>query len=363
MLRAPEKCYDWDMNKETMEIYTDFLLAHNGAATATALSKVSGGELSHDQVTRFLSKQDYTSKQLWALVKPAVRRVESEEGCLIFDDTIQEKEWTDENEVVCWHFDHVQGKAVKGINLLNALYYNQGATLPVAFEIIKKAEVFYDHAEGRLKRRATVTKNEQMRAMIQTCVNNQLRFRYILMDSWFCARENLGFIISKKKRFIAAMKGNRLAALSREGKKQGRFQATSTLELPEQQAVRGWLKGFEHEVLFVRRVFINKDGTRGVLNLVRSDLGLEGGQVAAIYQKRWKAEEFHKSLKSNAALGASPTHRARTQCNHVFMSIHTVFKLECMRIKYHINHFALKARLRISASIHAFNLLRSEASA
>jgi hypothetical protein len=351
------------MNKEALEIYTDFLLAHTGAATATALSRVSGGERSHDQITRFLSGQDYTSKQLWMLVKPAVRRVEGDEGCLIFDDTIQPKEWTDENEVICWHFDHVQNKAVKGINLLNALYYNQDTTLPVAFEIIKKPEVFYDQAEGKGKRRATVTKNEQVRAMIQTCINNQLRFRYILMDSWFCAKENLGFIVGKKKHFIAAMKGNRLVALNREDKKQGRFQAISTLALPDQQAVRGWLKGFEHEVLLVRRVFINKDGTRGELNLVCSDLGLEGVQVAAIYQKRWKAEEFHKSLKSNAGLGASPTRRERTQCNHVFMSIYTVFKMECLKIKYHINHFALKNWLRINASTHAFNLLRSEVGA
>ena len=199
--------------------------------------------------------------------------------------------------------------------------------------------------------------------MLQTCVNNQLRFRYILMDSWFCANETLGFIMGKKKHFIVAMKGNRLVALSREDKKKGHFQAISALKLPESQAVRGWLKGFECEVLFVRRVFINKDGTRGELNLVCSDLGLEGGQVAAIDQKRWKAEEFHKSLKSNAALGASPTRRARTQCNHVFMSIYTVFKLECLRIKYHINHFALKNWLRLSASTHAFNLLRPEVSA
>lgn len=346
-----------------METCTDFLLAHNGPATATALATVSGGERSHDQVTRFLSGQDYTSKELWRRVKPAVRRVESDGGCLIFDDTIQEKEWTDENEVICWHFDHVQNRAVKGINLLNALYHAQGVTLPVAFELIKKPEVFYDQAAGKLKRRATVTKNEHMRAMITACVGNQLRFRYVLMDSLFCANENLCFIVEKKRHFIAAMKGNRLVALSLEDKRKGRFQAISALELPEGQAVRGWLKGFGKEVLFVRRVFINKDGTRGELNLVCSDLGLEGGQVAALYQKRWKAEEFHKSLKSNAALGASPTRRVRTQSNHVFMSICTVFKLECLKIKYHINHFALKTRLRISASTLAFNLLRSGAGA
>ena len=44
-------------------------------------------------------------------------------GVLIFDDTMQEKAWTDESELMCWHFDHCSGRTVKGINLLNALYY------------------------------------------------------------------------------------------------------------------------------------------------------------------------------------------------------------------------------------------------
>ncbi len=46
--------------------------------------------------------------------------VEEEEVVLIFDDTIQEKPYTDENEVMCWHYDHTKGHAVQGFNLLIA---------------------------------------------------------------------------------------------------------------------------------------------------------------------------------------------------------------------------------------------------
>ena len=81
------------------------------------------GDVSHDRVTRFLSEREYTSKDLWTQVKATVRTIEKDDGVLIFDDTIQEKEWTDENEVMCWHFDHCAGRAVRGINLLNALYH------------------------------------------------------------------------------------------------------------------------------------------------------------------------------------------------------------------------------------------------
>ncbi len=49
---------------------------------------------------------------------------------------------------------------------------------------------------------------------------------------------------------------------------------------------------FPQEVLFVRRVFTNEGATIGLLNLVCSDLACNGEQVATIYQKQWKVEEF-----------------------------------------------------------------------
>jgi hypothetical protein len=35
-------------------------------------------------------------------------------GVIIFDDTAQEKTWTDENEIMYWHYDHCKGRSVKG---------------------------------------------------------------------------------------------------------------------------------------------------------------------------------------------------------------------------------------------------------
>ncbi len=346
------------MNKEKLDLYTDYLISNTSYATATGLSSMLGGEISHDSVTRFLSSRTYTSKDLWLEVKRTVRKIEEESGCLIFDDTIQEKQWTDENEVICWHYDHCQGRSVKGINLLNALYHTGNVSIPVAFEVVKKPIQFCDIKTKQVKRMATVTKNELMRAMIQQCLNNRLQFRYVLMDSWFTAKENLEFIVDKDKHFIGALKDNRLVALSVDDKKQGKFTRVSDIALEDKQAVRGWLKGYPHEVLIVRRIFTNKDGSTATVNLVCSDLTLTGKKVAAIYQKRWKVEEFHKSLKSNAGLAKSPTRTPTTQNNHIFMAIMAVFKLECLKIKHQTNHFALKAKLYIKAIRQAFNELQ-----
>ncbi len=62
---------------------TDYLISNNGLATG--LSAMMDNSISHDQITRFLSKSDVTSKDLWMKVKKIVRDIESEEGCLIFD--------------------------------------------------------------------------------------------------------------------------------------------------------------------------------------------------------------------------------------------------------------------------------------
>jgi hypothetical protein len=84
------------MEKEKLELVTDYLICTNGFATATGLLAMLDDEISHDKITRFLSEREYTSKDLWTEVKSTVRQVEREDGCLIFDDTIQEKARTDD---------------------------------------------------------------------------------------------------------------------------------------------------------------------------------------------------------------------------------------------------------------------------
>jgi hypothetical protein len=345
------------MNQEQLEFYTDYLISTFGAATATGLSEMIAGAVSHDRVTRFLSEREYTSRDLWLQVKKTVREIEEEDAVLIFDDTIQEKPWTDESELICWHFDHCQNRTVKGMNLLNALYHSGGVSVPVDFRLIRKPLQFCDVATRQVKRASEVTKNELLQAMFLQCLHNQLKFRYVLMDSWFAAKDNFELIRAKGKHFVAVLKDNRLVALSEADKQQGRFVRVDSLRLADKQAVRGWLKGFDHEVLLVGRVFTNKDGSTGRLSLVCSDLTCDGERVADLHQKRWKVEEYHKSLKSNAGLAKSPTRTLRTQHNHVFMTIYAVFKLECLKMTHKLNHFALRAKLYVKAIQQAFSEL------
>jgi DDE superfamily endonuclease len=173
------------MKKANLDLHTDYLLSSCGLATATGLSAMVDNLVSHDQVTRLLSVRQYSSKDLWAQVQSTVRSVERDDGVLIFDDTIQEKAWKDESELMCWHYDHVSGRNVRGINLLNALYNSNGASIPVAFALVTKPIQYSEIDTRQLKRKSEVTKNEIVRQIIQTSINNALNFRFILMDSCF----------------------------------------------------------------------------------------------------------------------------------------------------------------------------------
>ena len=68
-----------------------------------------------------------------------------------------------------------------------------------------------------------------------------------------------------------------------------------------------------------------------------------------LYEKRWKIEEYHKSIKQNTSLEKSPTKTVVTQSNHIFSSIYAYVKLELLKFKTSLNHFALKSKIYIKA--------------
>jgi hypothetical protein len=84
--------------EKLLDLYTDYLLSSFGQVTCTGLSRLLNGSQSHDKLTRLLSTNEFTSKDLWEQVKPLVREHESVDACLIFEDTIISKPYTDEND-------------------------------------------------------------------------------------------------------------------------------------------------------------------------------------------------------------------------------------------------------------------------
>ncbi len=308
----------------------------------------------------FLDHIKLNSKELWKLFKKDVRAIESKKGVVVFDDTIQEKQYTDENEIICYHYDHTKGRPVKGVNILNCLYCNKDASLPLSYEIIHKEEEYVDPKDGKNKRRSPVSKNQMLRNMLKAIQQNQVKYGYVLTGSWFSSTESMVFIRKKiAGHFIMAVKSNRLVALSLEDKLQGRFLRTDSPDLRNDETIGVYLKGLDFPVFLVKQRFINKDGSEVFRYLVCSDFSLTADEIRTIYKKRWKVEEFHKSIKSDTGLARSPARVVTTRSNHFFSSIYAFVKLERLKIAHKANHFVLKSRLYINALKAAFKELEN----
>ena len=348
------------MDKPLLDLYSDYLLSSFGLTPATRLSNLVHGAISHDSVTRFLAHNRPTSKDLWRVVKSHVRQVESPDGVMVIDDSIEEKPYTDENDIICWHYDHSKDRQVKGVNFMTTLYVSKGIKLPVGFQIIAKTERYWDDKKGKEQRRSPISKNTYYQQLLSACVKNTIPFQYVLNDVWYASADNMMFVKHMlKKSFIMPLKSNRKVALSAAAKRQGQYTTVETLAFKKKAAVEIYLEGVDFPLLLVEQVFVNGDGSIGTLYLVTNDTTLTFEQITTLYRKRWPVEEYHKSLKQNASLEKSPARTETTQTTHFFAALCAYIKLEMLKASTHKSHESLKLSIYMEALMTAYEQLRA----
>ncbi len=119
------------------------------------------------------------------------------------------------------------------------------------------------------------------------------------------------------KFFIFGIKANRLIAFSEEERKRGQYHNLNSLSFKDGEKRIVWLKDLAFPVALVIKIFRNEDGSTGILHIVTNDLNSDADRIYEIYQKRWRIEEYHKSIKQNTSLEKSPTKVVRSQKNHI----------------------------------------------
>jgi hypothetical protein len=308
-------------------------------------------KLSHDQFAKVLSEKEFWSKDLWKEVKATVRKIDDDNNVLIFDDTIIEKPYTDESDLICWHFDHKTNNSVKWVNLMTCLLHSEKSKMcvPLDFETVLKPEFSCEIETRKVKRKCPQTKNDMLRTMFDHALINQVKFTYALFDSWFCSNENLRHITKHWKHCISEIKVNRVIAFSHKDRSGQKFVAISQAQLEPWVVYHVFIKDYQNQVALVKQVFENKDWSTWERVLLCTDCALSYDQITSLYKRRWKIEESYKSMKCNTSLAKSPTKTIKTQTNHFFLSMVSYFRLELMSSTIELNHFALKTKLYITA--------------
>ena len=145
-------------NTELLDIYSDYLISAFGQTTGTGLAGLMEGRISHDQIQRLLGKERFGSAELWQIVKPYVRQIEQEDGVISMDESIAEKPYSDENELICWLDEQARDGSVKGLHFVTCLYPANGYSLPVGFSRVAKTEHDIDKKTSKRKRRSPISK-------------------------------------------------------------------------------------------------------------------------------------------------------------------------------------------------------------
>ncbi|AMJ65285.1 IS701 family transposase [Hymenobacter sp. PAMC 26628] len=285
----------------TQAKHIDYLLSTPRNYTCTHLAAHLPG-VSHDEVNRFLRNSAFSANQLRALVLPLLR--DSPEAFLLVDDSVQDKRYSRFIEVAKRQYSGTVHGPVTGIGLVKLVHSSgeSGDFLPLDFR------VYAPDADG-------LTKNEHFQAMFaQVVAEDKLLARTVLFDSWYAASANLKQIHRAGWTFFTTLKSNRLVSLSKESG----YQGLDTLEPP----ASGWSQGVEvrlQQVPFAVKLFklVATDGSIAwvVTNHLAAHLSRE--MVIEAVQRRWQAEEFHRSFKQLTGSEKCQCRKASAQRNHL----------------------------------------------
>lgn len=347
---------------DLMDLYTDFLLTSPNIASALVMSQMLHNRYSHDSITRMLAQDELDQRLYWKIIKPTIRQVETHDGVISIDDTIENKPHSNENELISWHFDHTVGKSVKGINIVTFnytnLYGDSTMKIPVSFELVRKDKLVEKTEKKeskfvtRMVRQASVSKIELVRERLQTLVfQNQVKFKYVTFDTWYSDTGLISYIKNDlKKEVVCAIKSNRNVCFDMyKTPKQRSWTSVDEAEIEPDKAYKVYLKGINFPFTLIKKVYPHLNGSVGVQYLVSTDTTLCAEQITDVYKKRWASEELHRSLKQNTALEKMPAKMESSQANHIFASMIAQVKLEALKIATKVNHYTLKRNILIEA--------------
>jgi len=293
---------------------------------------------SHDMVNRYLAGDTITPRLVWENVKGQV--VQCANGYLVFDDTVADKNYSRQIELVRRQYSGNAHGVVKGIGVVTCVYVN-----PVTDQFwILDYRIYDPDGDGK-------TKLDHLHDMLTNCVyQKQLQFYAVLMDSWYAAKEVMLFIEKLKKVYYCPLKDNRQVDDSGGAQPYGRVDALKWSEEEKQHGKVVKIRGFpkDHKVKLFRVVL----STQRTDYVVTNDLAQDNTQVVQeVCGLRWKIEQFHRETKQLTGLEGCQCRKARIVRNHVGCAILVWVRLkqvgqETQRTIYRVKHDLLSDYLR-----------------
>ena len=325
--------------------YCQYLLVTQINYTLTNFADHSS-QFSHDRINRFLKGEKITPKLIWENVKSQL--VTSESGYSIFDDTVLDKNYSFNIELVRRQAAHSRHrlrsrlakqsfargnakKVIKGIGVVTCIYVN-----PILDQFwLIDYRIYEPDNDGK-------TKLEHAQEMLKGGVHHkQLPFQGVLMDTWYATKKVMLLIESLNKQYYCPLKDNRQVDSS-DGLKS--YQRVDSLEWSDEELDRGKtvkIKGFpkQHKVKLFR-VEVSTHRTDYVVTNDFTQNSTQATQEACGF--RWKIEQLHREGKQLTGWEKCQCRKARIQRNHIGCALLVWVRLHYLAIAKYSNVYQLK---------------------
>lgn len=295
-------------------------------------------EFSHDMANRYLAGDEIRPRLVWENVRSQV--IQTPYGFLVFDDTVIDKNFSHDIELVRRQYSGNAHGVIKGIGVVTCVYINPQLD---RFWIIDYR--IYDPAgDGK-------TKLDHVLEMLRNGVYpKSLEFWAVLMDSWYAAKEIILQIEKFGKIYYCPLKDNRQVDDSGGSQPYRRVDSLEWTETEQQHGKITKIKGFpaEHKVKVFRVVL----STQRTDYVVTNEMAQDNVKVVQdVCGFRWKVEQFHRETKQLTGVEGCQCRKARIVRNHIGCAILVWVRLkqvahETQQTLYQVKHGLLDDYLR-----------------
>ncbi len=308
--------------------YVEFLISTPVNYTCSNLAAHLDG-VSHDAVTDYLSRERQTARNLWELTSLFIQ--DSPDAFLLFDDSVQNKQYSRSIELVKRQYSGAEGGIVSGIGVVNLVHSNgAGQFYPIDFRVYAKVH------DGK-------TKNDHFQEMLLQAVGDkQIKARTVLFDSWYASWENLKLVHRLDLIFYTTLKSNRLVSVHQD---EG-YRHLDEIEWTPAQREQGLIVKLQ-KVPFKVKLF-KLVATNGDIDWVITN-DLDSTHTAQVAQEandvRWEIEQFHRELKQLTGSEKCQCRKQRAQRNHLACCYHAWLTMKVKAIELEKTIYQVKADL------------------
>ena len=289
-------------------------------------------KFSHDMVNRYLAEDEIRPRLVWENVQSQV--IQTTYGFLVFDDTVIDKNFSNNIELVRRQYSGNAHGIIKGIGVVTCVYVNPEMN---RFWIIDY-RIYDPDGDGK-------TKLDHLRDMLLNCVyQKKLPFWAVLMDTWYATKNIMRQIEKLEKIYYCPLKDNRHVDDSGGSQGYRRMDSLEWTEAEQQQGKLIKIKGFpaKHKVRGFRLVLSTQRTDYVVTNEIEQD-NVEVVQDVCGF--RWKIEQFHRETKQVTGIERCQCRKARIVRNHIGCAILVWVRLKQVAHETHKTIYRVKEGL------------------